>query len=95
VRTVKIFAKKMMGTEDVRIDVGLNKYIWHKGIRNVPRRVRVKLERHVGVNEEGDDEEVKMYTIVKNVPVSTFKGLLNEEATIDAEEAAGAEEDEE
>lgn len=94
-RTVKAFAKKMMGTDDIRIDVGLNKYIWHKGIRNVPRRVRVKLERHVGVNDEADeDDDVKMYTIVKNVPVDTFKGLLTEEATVDAEEAEADEEEE-
>ena len=34
-------AEKAMGTKDVRIDQKLNKHIWSKGIRNLPRRVRV------------------------------------------------------
>ena len=32
---MKKFAQKMMKTDDVRIDVKLNKAIWSKGIRNV------------------------------------------------------------
>jgi hypothetical protein len=36
---VKKFAKQMMGTEDVRVDVNLNKFLWSKGVRNVPYRV--------------------------------------------------------
>ena len=32
---VKMFAQKEMKTDDVRIDVKLNKHIWSKGIRNV------------------------------------------------------------
>jgi len=30
-----MFAQKEMKTDDVRIDVKLNKHIWSKGIRNV------------------------------------------------------------
>ena len=33
IREIKKFAKKMMGTTDVRVDTGLNKYIWSHGIR--------------------------------------------------------------
>jgi large subunit ribosomal protein L31e len=31
-----------MLTEDVRIDPQLNEAVWVQGIRNVPRRVRVR-----------------------------------------------------
>merc|ERR1712018_139914 len=31
IREIKKFAEAMMGTSDVRIDVGLNKYVWSKG----------------------------------------------------------------
>jgi large subunit ribosomal protein L31e len=34
-----------MGTSDVRIDPELNKEIWARGIKSVPHRLRVKLER--------------------------------------------------
>lgn len=37
---------------DVRVDAKLNKYIWSKGIRNVPYRVRVKLSRKRNEDEE-------------------------------------------
>jgi large subunit ribosomal protein L31e len=34
-----------MGTADVRIDPKLNQALWERGIKSVPHRVRVKLER--------------------------------------------------
>jgi large subunit ribosomal protein L31e len=58
----------------VRIESGLNKHIWSRGIRHVPNRVRVRLSRKV--NEDEDATE-KMYTLVSYVPVDTFKGLLS------------------
>merc|ERR1711924_388836 len=42
IRAIKKFAKQHMGTDDVRIDTALNKYVWSKGVRNVPYRVRVR-----------------------------------------------------
>merc|ERR1719384_1517191 len=51
IKKVKAFAAKAMGTKDVRIDAKLNKYIWGKGIRHVPVRVRVRLSRKR--NEDG------------------------------------------
>jgi len=45
IREIKKFAEKMMGTPDVRIDTSLNKYVWSHGVRNVPRRARVRLAR--------------------------------------------------
>merc|ERR1719436_477923 len=62
VREIRKFALRVMNTKDVRIDTKLNKFIWHKGIRNVPFRVRVRLSRKR--NEEEDAKE-SMYTLVQ------------------------------
>merc|ERR1712189_171492 len=64
--------QKMMGTADVRVDTGLNKHIWSKGIRNIPFRVRVRLARR---RNEDEDSAHKLYTLVTHVRVDTFKGL--------------------
>jgi large subunit ribosomal protein L31e len=71
-KAVRRFAQKTMGTHDVRIDTNLNKYLWSKGIRNVPVRVRVRLSRR---RNEDEDAKSKMYTLVTWVPVATFHGL--------------------
>lgn len=34
-----------MNTEVVKISEEVNKYIWKNGIRNIPRRVRILMER--------------------------------------------------
>ena len=41
---------------DIRLDTRLNKYIWSKGIRNVPYRVRVKLSRRRNEDEEATEK---------------------------------------
>eukprot|EP00612_Vaucheria_litorea_P003739 CAMPEP_0171461306 /NCGR_PEP_ID=MMETSP0945-20130129/5808_1 /TAXON_ID=109269 /ORGANISM="Vaucheria litorea, Strain CCMP2940" /LENGTH=117 /DNA_ID=CAMNT_0011987629 /DNA_START=90 /DNA_END=443 /DNA_ORIENTATION=- len=75
IREIKKFAQKTMGTKDVRIDAALNGFIWSKGIRNVPNRVRVKISR-----KRNEDEEAKesLYSVVEYKPVDSFKGLLTE-----------------
>jgi large subunit ribosomal protein L31e len=55
-REIRKFAQLQLGTSDVRIDVNLNKEIWSRGIRHVPRRLRVKLSRRV--NDDEDAAEV-------------------------------------
>jgi large subunit ribosomal protein L31e len=45
VKSVVEFAQKAMGTADVRLDPKLNQAIWAQGIKSVPHRIRVKLER--------------------------------------------------
>merc|ERR1711862_171646 len=69
VKEIRKFARKEMGTEDVRVDTQLNKFVWSKGIRNVPYRVRVRLTR-----KRNDDEDAKgeMYTLCTLVQVSGF-----------------------
>lgn len=64
-----------MGTNDVRIDIKLNKAIWAKGIKRVPHRIRVRMSRRK--NDEEDAKE-KLYTLVTYVPVTSFKGLVGE-----------------
>jgi large subunit ribosomal protein L31e len=33
IKEIRKFAEKQMGTQDVRIDTRVNKYIWSKGVR--------------------------------------------------------------
>mmetsp|Transcript_33824 Transcript_33824/g.59946 ORF Transcript_33824/g.59946 Transcript_33824/m.59946 type:complete len:123 (+) Transcript_33824:59-427(+) len=75
VRVVRQFASRVMCTTDVRIDTKLNKFLWSNGIRNVPRRVRVRLSRK---RSEEEDAKEKMFTLIQHVPVESFKGLQTE-----------------
>ncbi|KZT26071.1 60S ribosomal protein L31 [Neolentinus lepideus HHB14362 ss-1] len=72
VKSVVEFAQKTMGTSEVRIDPKLNQALWEQGIKNVPHRIRVKLER-----KRNDDENAKekLFTYASHVPVASFKGL--------------------
>ncbi|KAK4535589.1 hypothetical protein CDCA_CDCA05G1614 [Cyanidium caldarium] len=73
IKAVREFARRAMGTPDVRITEPVNKEIWKRGIRGTPFRIRVRLLR-----KRNDAEKAKepMYTEVELVPVSSFKGLL-------------------
>ncbi|XP_037056757.1 60S ribosomal protein L31-like [Peromyscus leucopus] len=68
-KEIRKFARKEMGTPDVRIDTRLNKAVRAKGIRNVPYHIHVRLSRKY--NEDGDSPN-KLYTLVTYVPVTTF-----------------------
>jgi len=76
VKAVQKFAEKHMGTKDVRLDPNCNRAIWQRGIKDVPRRLRLRLSRR-----RNDDESAKnkLYTFVTvldsyNTPAS-FRGL--------------------
>ncbi|CAD8105741.1 unnamed protein product [Paramecium primaurelia] len=69
------FAQKNMLTEDVRVDPQLNEAIWARGIRNLPRRIRVRLQRK---KKEEDDGKGKYYTLAQYVPVDSFANLKTE-----------------
>jgi large subunit ribosomal protein L31e len=75
VKEIRKFAQKAMATQDVRIDPGLNKFVWSTGVKNTPTRVRVRLSRK---RNEDEDAQEKLYTLVQLVPVSSFKGLQTE-----------------
>ncbi|XGW21300.1 hypothetical protein V3C99_004337 [Haemonchus contortus] len=78
---IRKFAKQQMNTEDVRIDTRLNKYVWSKGIKNVPFRIRVRLSRR---RNEDEDSVHKLYTLCTFVPCTNFKNLTN--VNVDSEE---------
>ncbi|KAJ3720431.1 60S ribosomal protein L31 [Lentinula raphanica] len=80
VKSVTDFARKAMGTSDIRLDPKLNQAIWAQGIKTVPHRLRVKLERRRN-DDEGAKE--KLYVYASHVPVTSFKGL--ETVVVDAE----------
>ncbi|EDO07207.1 putative ribosomal protein L31 [Babesia bovis T2Bo] len=75
IKKIKEFASKAMKTKDVRIDTTLNRYIWSNGIRNLPRRVRVRVSRK---RNDDDDAKEPMFTLVQHVPVEDFTGLQTE-----------------
>jgi len=75
VKEIRKFAQKAMGTQDVRIDSRLNKYVWSTGIKNPPTRVRVRLSRKRNEDEDADE---KLFTLAQLVEVSSFKGLQTE-----------------
>ncbi|XP_021954339.1 60S ribosomal protein L31 [Folsomia candida] len=77
---IRKFAMQQMGTADVRIEETVNKQVWSRGVRNVPFRLRIKLERR---RNDDEDSVHKLYTIVTYVPVSSYKGLqtLNAESS--------------
>jgi large subunit ribosomal protein L31e len=77
-KVVREFAKKNMLTPDVRIDVKLNQFIWNQGIRNIPRRIRVRLQRK---KDEEDESGKKFYTLVQLIQIEDFKGLRTEKNT--------------
>ncbi|CAN0858730.1 60S ribosomal protein L31 [Linum grandiflorum] len=62
-----------MGTKDVRVDVKLNKQIWSKGIRSVPRRIRVRIARKRNDDEDAKEELYSLVTVAE-IPEG-LKGL--------------------
>lgn len=77
IREIKQFAMKAMKTSDVRIDTSLNKFVWSMGVRNVAKRIRVRLSRKRNDNE---DAKEKLYTVVYHVETGDkkVKGLQTE-----------------
>jgi len=75
IREIRQFAAKAMKTSDVRIDTSLNKFVWSQGIKNIPKRIRVRLYRK---RNEDEDAKEKLYTLVTFVDVKDFKKLQTE-----------------
>ncbi len=67
----------MIILQDVRVDPSLNRFVWSTGIRNVPRKIRVRISRK---KNEDEDAKEKFYSLVQHVQVSTFDGLKTENA---------------
>lgn len=74
IKEIKKFAQKAMGTTDVRVDVKLNKHVWSRGIRSVPRRVRVRIARKRNDDEDAKEELYSLVTVAE-IPAEGLKGL--------------------
>ncbi len=55
----------------------MNRFVWSTGIRNVPRKIRVRISRK---KNEDEDAKEKFYSLVQHVQVSSFDGLKTENA---------------
>ncbi|KAF5738369.1 Ribosomal protein L31e family protein [Tripterygium wilfordii] len=74
IKEIRKFAQKAMGTTDIRVDVKLNKHIWSRGIRSVPRRVRVCVARKRNDEEDAKEEFYSLVTVAE-IPPEGLKGL--------------------
>ncbi|MGH9978044.1 MAG: 50S ribosomal protein L31e, partial [Nitrososphaeraceae archaeon] len=54
------FAKRHMKTDDIKIDQYLNRYLWQRGKRNPPRKIRVRMTK-----DETDTVVISIYEEVK------------------------------
>merc|ERR1711991_631025 len=77
----RTFAQRLMKTKDNRIDGSLNTAVWSQGVKGVPTRIRVKIERRVAENTDGASKRKRLYTVISHVPVASYKGLLNQPIT--------------
>ena len=66
VKVVKALAQKKIFSNEGRVDPELKKELWSNEVRNVAKRISVIMERKK--NEEDDETEEKMYTLVKLAP---------------------------
>lgn len=74
IKQIRLFAQKAMGTTDVRVDVKLNKLIWSRGVRSVPRRIRVRIARKRNDDEDAKEELYSLVTVAE-IPEGGLKGL--------------------
>jgi large subunit ribosomal protein L31e len=53
---LKEFTRRHMKTDDIKIDQYLNRYLWQRGKRNPPRKIRVRMTK-----DESDTVVVSLY----------------------------------
>eukprot|EP00917_Polyrhabdina_sp_WS-2016_P026035 GHVP01055939.1.p1 GENE.GHVP01055939.1~~GHVP01055939.1.p1 ORF type:complete len:116 (+),score=23.25 GHVP01055939.1:162-509(+) len=80
INLIKKFVQKNMGTKMVKIDPDLNKFIWERGQKNVPKRVRIRVVRKRNSDE---DAEERVCSEVSWVPIKNFKGIQTETVSED------------
>ena len=86
IKAIQEFVTQQMGTTENKIDAELNKAVWRQGIRKAPFRLRILCERkRKETDGEGSDEK-QLMTIVKYVPVNSFKGLTSKTVALADEE---------
>lgn len=75
IKRIKTFARRLMKTKDNRIDASLNTAVWSRGVKGVPGRLRVLIQRKVAENPEGNSKTKRFYTVISSVAVPSFKKL--------------------
>lgn len=69
IKEIRKIAHKAMGTTDVRVDVKLNhEHMWSRGIRSVPRCVRVRIARKRNDEEDAKEELYSLDTVAEVPP---------------------------
>mmetsp|Transcript_34492 Transcript_34492/g.88353 ORF Transcript_34492/g.88353 Transcript_34492/m.88353 type:complete len:109 (+) Transcript_34492:1066-1392(+) len=58
---IKKFAHKIMGSKNIRIDTQLNKFLWAKGSRHTPVRIRILLVKKKFVSDTLDGWVIFIY----------------------------------
>ena len=61
----------------MRVDPQLNRMVWATGIRNIPRKIRVRITRK---RNEDEDAKEKFYSLVQYVEIDGFEGLQTQKA---------------
>merc|ERR1712060_991892 len=72
IRNIRRFAAKEMHT-----DPNVNRTIWATGIRNIPRKIRIRVTRK---RNEDEDAKQKFYSLVQHVEVDSFAELQTQKA---------------
>ncbi len=65
IKEIRTFAQKEMKTADVRLDVKLNRAVWSKGVKNVPRRLRIQISRRRNDDDEAGEEMYSYVTAIE------------------------------
>jgi large subunit ribosomal protein L31e len=81
VKKIRDFAQQLMRTKDNRIDGALNTHLWSRGIKGVPGRVRVHIERKVADATEGNKRK-QLYSVIRLVDTKSFKNLTTTAAKL-------------
>merc|ERR1711982_214422 len=70
IKEIGTFTQKEMKTSDVRLDVKLNRAVWANGVKNVPNRLRIQIQRRRNDDEDASEEMYSIVTAVDGVAVS-------------------------
>ena len=82
------FAIRHMKTDDIKIDQYLNRYLWRRGKRNPPRRIRVRMTK-----DETDTVVISLYEEFKEKKSQTHDLELKKEGETPEEKPAEEKQD--
>ena len=82
------FAIRHMKTDDIKIDQYLNRYLWRRGKRNPPRRIRVRMTK-----DETDTVVISLYEEFKEKKSQTQDLELKKEGETPEEKPAEEKQD--